>query len=88
MASSSREEIVPLIESEQAAPVAVGSPAAAHMEGVVRTRTYVERVRRIVEVPPAAPFPWWRRLPFLRPSLKSISVGQPLSPEQMEMLNK
>jgi hypothetical protein len=48
---------------------------------------YEESLRRIIRVPPA-PFPWWRRLPFLGPDLNSIAVGQPLDDEQLEMVRK
>ncbi|TVU42686.1 hypothetical protein EJB05_09106, partial [Eragrostis curvula] len=37
---------------------------------------------------PDAPFPWWRRLPFVRPNLNAIPVGQPLNADQIEMLCK
>ncbi|TVU42481.1 hypothetical protein EJB05_08890, partial [Eragrostis curvula] len=79
------EEIASLVGGGQVAPEAKDPLAVA----VARTpvEEYQERLRRIIGVP-AALFPWWRRLPFVRPNLNAIPVGQPLNADQIEMLCK
>ncbi|KAL6848452.1 hypothetical protein ACP4OV_021746 [Aristida adscensionis] len=52
-----------------------------------RQEEYLKSLARIVRVPPA-PFPWWRRLPFLGPTGDCVAVGQPLYPEQVDMLRR
>lgn len=84
------EEIVPLIADRQADPVAVApgpAAAAAPMERSLDARR-AECRKRLEEITRAepVPFPWWRRLPFLRPDRNSFPVGRPLNAEQINML--
>jgi hypothetical protein len=92
----SREAFHHADAEEETTPIGPLPAAAASMdmdmERVVRVRKqkqeYMESLQRIIQRVPPAPFPWWRRLPFLGPDRNSIPVGQPLDDEQIEMLRK